>query len=59
MTYVTLTVVIKTVEGYAKAFNLYVVKNRFKYLKKDYEYIQETQQILYIDLENFSLDTNK
>lgn len=51
------------VEGYAKAFNFYVVKNGFEYLKKDYKNIKNIDFIskrdptkrfyLYFDLEKF------
>ncbi|MBQ6100123.1 MAG: GNAT family N-acetyltransferase [Methanobrevibacter sp.] len=49
------------VEGYAKAFNFYVAKNGFEYLKKDYEKVKNIDFIsqrdptkkfyLYLDLE--------
>lgn len=51
------------VEGYAKAFNFYVVKNGFEYLKKDYKNIKNIDFIskrdptkrfyLYFDLKKF------
>jgi len=51
------------VEGYAKSFNFYVVKNGFEYLKKDYKNIKNIDFIskrdptkrfyLYFDLEKF------
>lgn len=52
------------VEGYAKAFNFYVVKNSFQYLKKDHDKIKNIDFIiernptrkfyLYFDLEKFN-----
>ena len=58
------------VEGYAKAFNFYVVNNGFEYLQKDYENIKNIDFIsqrdptrrfyLYFDLEKFkSIKKNK
>lgn len=51
------------VEGYAKAFKFYVVKNGFEYLKKDYEHVKNLDFIikrdskkpfyLYFDLDDF------
>lgn len=51
------------VEGYAKAFKFYVMKNGFEYLKKDYEHVKNLDFIikrdskkpfyLYFDLDDF------